>query len=157
MSNLYPVAGCKLFLGTAVALPSADLAESDFSGQSWTEVKGWQQMGRIGDTAEMISVTHIDHDRELKAKGTKNGGQMQNVFTQMATDPGQIALIAAAASKSNYAVKIELNDANGGAPSKRLFVCLVMGAEESGGGANTVRNLTTTFEINSNIVPVAAA
>lgn len=40
--------------------------------------------------------------------------------------------------------------------SQRLFVGLVMGAAETGGGANTIRNLDSTIEINSNIVLVAA-
>lgn len=41
-------------------------------------------------------------------------------------------------------------------PSKRYFIGLVMGAQETAGGANTIRNLEGTIEINSNIVTVAA-
>jgi hypothetical protein len=38
------------------------------------------------------------------------------------------------------------------APSNRKFVGLVMTAQETAGAANTIRNLNSTIEINSNIV-----
>jgi hypothetical protein len=40
--------------------------------------------------------------------------------------------------------------------SQRYFIGLVMNAQESAGAANTIRNLDSTIEINSNIVRVAA-
>jgi hypothetical protein len=41
-------------------------------------------------------------------------------------------------------------------PSQRYFIGLVMNAQETGGAANTIRNLDSTIEINSNIVRFAA-
>jgi len=85
---------------------------------------------------------------------------MQNVFSIIAADPGQVALIAAEKTPYNYAFKVELNDkpATGSAPaaSHRLFIGLVTTAQEAGGEANTIQKLNSTIEINSNIVPVAA-
>ncbi len=40
-------------------------------------------------------------------------------------------------------------------PSERLFAALAMQAQEAGGEANTIQNLSATLEINSNIVKVA--
>lgn len=158
--SLYPVAGCKLFIGGVIADKDDDFSASDFTSQTWTEIKGWSQMGPIGDTAELISTNVIDGNRTKKMKGTRNAGSMQNVFAVIPTDPGQIALIAAEQSGENFAFKVELNDkpSTGTAPkaSQRLFIGLAMSAQEAGGEANTVRNLNGTIEINSNIVPVAA-
>ncbi|ESQ83254.1 hypothetical protein AEAC466_13460 [Asticcacaulis sp. AC466] len=40
--------------------------------------------------------------------------------------------------------------------SQRLFIALVMSAEEQGGGADTVQKLKAKFGINSNVVKIAA-
>lgn len=161
MATLYPVAGCKIYIGAAMELPDGDMDASDFSAVTWTEIKKWSQMGAFGDTAALITTQLISEGRDIKQKGTRNAGQMQNVFAVAATDPGQIALIAAEKTLQNYPFKVELNDkpSVGASPknSLRYFMGLVMSAQEQGGGANTVQNLNATIEINSNIVPVAAS
>jgi hypothetical protein len=238
--ELYPVAGQKLFIGGVISVGLADLVVADFSGQSWVEVDGWSQHGAIGDTAALISTSLINRGRDVKQKGTANAGSMANVFAVIDDDPGQIALIAAAApaNKNNYAFRILGNDAPversatvtisvaspgvitwtahdldvntpvvfsttgalptgltagttyyvrsvldpdtftvaatpGGTvintsstqsgvhtattaptPGERLFAGLVMQAQEQGGEANTIRNLNSTIEVNSNIVKI---
>lgn len=161
-TDLYPVAGAKIFIGDAKATQTADFVASDFSAVSWTEIDGWETMGSIGDTAQTITTSMINRGRDVKQKGTRNAGSMQNVFAILATDPGQLALIAAEKTSSNYAFKIEFDDAATSPasptpqPSKRYFVGLVTTAQEAGGGANTIQKLNATIEINSNIVHVAA-
>ena len=161
MANLFPVAGCKISIGPAMDLPDADVAAADFSSVVWTEIKNWTSMGTIGDAAALITTQLIDQSRDKKQKGTRNAGSMQNVFANAPTDPGQLAVIAAEKTNQNYPIKIELNDkpAVGASPknSLRYFIALVTNAQETGGEANTVRNLNTTFEINTNIVRVAAS
>lgn len=161
MATLYPVAGCRFYIGSAMELEDGDMVAADFASVTWVEVKKWTQMGAFGDTAALITTQLIDQGRDVKQKGTRNAGQMQNVFAVAAADPGQVALIAAEKTLQNYPFKIELNDkpAVGSAPtnSLRYFMGLVMSASEQGGAANTVQLLNATVEINSNIVPVAAA
>lgn len=158
MADLYPVAGCKIYIGGIKATQSTDFVEADFSGESWTEIDGWNSMGAFGDTAQVITTSLINRNRDIKQKGTANAGAMENTFAITPSDPGQVALTAAAAAanKNNYAFRVDFNDADGGAPSKAYFVALVMSSNEAGGEANTVRNLNVTLEINSNIVRVAA-
>lgn len=160
-ATVYPVAGCKISIGAAVDLPAADLLAADLTAVTWIEIKGWETMGAMGDTSALITTQLIAEGRDLKMKGTRNAGQMQVNFAIMPTDPGQIALIAAAASNSNFPIKIELNDkpALGASPknSLRYFYGLVMGAPEQGGSANTARMMNATIEINTNIVRVAAS
>lgn len=158
---LYSVAGCKFYIGTALDTKNTDFVAADFTAITWTEVAKWTEAGPIGDTATLITTPIIGQGRDEKQKGTRNAGSMQNVFASLPTDAGQIALIAAEKTSDNYAFKVELNDkpSSGASPknSLRYFVGLVMTAQESGGGANTVRNLNSTVEINSNVVRVAAS
>jgi len=113
MPQLYPVAGAKFYIGPAVnSVPDdADVDATDFASVSFTEVKGWQTMGAIGDAATLISEDVISQGRTLKAKGTRNAGSMQNNFIILPTDPGQIALIAAESTDYNYPFKIAFDDA----------------------------------------------
>lgn len=155
---LYPVAGCHIYIGGVLSDKNADFVVGDFASQTWVEIDAWSQSGAIGDTGALITTALINRGRDAKQKGTSNAGSMQNVFAINALDAGQIALIAASlpTNKSNYAFRVDLNDAVAGAPSKRYFIGLVMNAEEANGSANTIRNLNSTIEINSNIVRVAA-
>ncbi|AUX76411.1 hypothetical protein [Sinorhizobium fredii] len=113
MPQLYPVAGAKIYIGPAVnSVPDdADVIESLFTSVSFTEVKGWQTMGAIGDAATLITEAVISSGRDLKAKGTRNAGSMQNNFIILPTDAGQIALIAAEKTDYNYPFKLAFDDA----------------------------------------------
>jgi len=156
---LYPVAGCKFFISTNPFTELAvDAVVGDYSAVVWLEMKSWTQMGSYGDTAQLITTDLIGEGRTKKQKGTKNAGTMANVFALANTDTGQLKAITAAASISNYAFKVELNDkiTGPGVNSTRLMYGLVMQAQEAGGGPNTVQTLNMTVEINSNIVATAA-
>ncbi|WP_375568775.1 hypothetical protein ABWH92_12350 [Ahrensia marina] len=162
MSNLYPVAGAKIWMSTApVPLPTDDVTASTFSGVTYVEIDGWETMGAYGDSAELITTQLINRGRDIKQKGTRNAGSMENNFAIVDADPGQTQLIAAEATRDNYAFKIEYDDApaSGSAPtpSRDEFIGLVMGAPKQGGGANTVRMISSTIEINSNLLFTAAA
>lgn len=159
MADLYPVAGCRIYIGGVVQSQAADFVEGDFSGQSWIEIDGWETMGVAGDASALITVPLINRSRDVKLKGTANAGQMQNNFASLPDDPGQIALLAAAqpSNKDNYAFRVDLSDVPPpGTPSKRFFIGLVMAGQEQGGGANTAQLMSATVEINSNIVRVPA-
>ena len=158
MADLYPVAGFKIYIGGTKTAQTTDFVEADFSGESWTEVDGWSQMGAFGDAAQTITTAIINRGRDTKQKGTANAGSMENVFAWIPGDAGQDALVAAAApsDKNNYAFKIEASDTGGVTPTIFYFIALVMSKQNAGGEANTIQNRTFTLEINSNIVEVAA-
>ena len=110
-TDLYPVAGLKIYIGGTKATQVADFVAADFSAVTWVEIDGWSQMGAIGDAAQTITTSLINRGRDVKQKGTRNAGSMQNVFAKIAADAGQLALIAAEKTSSNYAFKIEFDDA----------------------------------------------
>lgn len=159
MADLYPVAGAKIYIGGTKATSSTDFTASSFSGISWTEVDGWEQVGAFGDTAQVITTALVNRNRDVKQKGTANAGQMQNVFSFVQGDSGQAAMLAASlgSNKNNYAFKIIWDDSLGVSGTTHYFVGMVMNWSHAGGGANTIRNINSTVEINSNIVEVAAS
>lgn len=157
----YSVAGCKFSIGTALDPLEVDFVAADFASIVWTEVRNWTDMGPVGDAAALITTSIIGNRRDQKSAGTRNSGSMANTFAALPTDAGQAALLLANGTGANYAFKVELNDKPviGAAPknSIRYFVGIVLSAQETGGAANSVRNLVSTVEINSNIVRVAAS
>lgn len=160
--NMYAVAGQKIYIGSAaVDLPDVDLVAGDFSGVTWIEIKNWSQMGANGDAAALITTPLIDRNRDIKQKGTRNAGQMQNNFAISRGDAGQLKIRAAEQTDQNWPFKILGNDepssGSSPTPSQRLFYGLVTAAQEAGGQANTAQMLNTTIEINTNIVTVAPA
>jgi len=111
MSDLFAVAGAKFFIGAAMAAPTVDVVAADFSAVTWQEVVDWTQCGSVGDTAALITTQVISRGRDVKQKGTRNAGSMQNVFAINSSDPGQIALIAAEKTRSNFPFRIDWDDA----------------------------------------------
>lgn len=158
MSRLYATAGSKLYIGPAKAFNGTNFVASDFNSIAWTEIGGTTNLGAAGDTAQLITSDQINSARTRKLKGTKNAGSMAVVCDLDSADPGQIALIAAEASKDSFPFRLVFNDAPiGGTPSERLFVAFVMSSSEELNEANNVMKLNATLEIDSNIVPVPAA
>ena len=116
-AELYPVAGMKIFIGGVLASKKTNFSVADFASQTWVEIDGWETAGNLGDSAQVITTSLINRNRDIKQKGTRNAGQMQNNFAIVSDDPGQIALIAAEKSPSNYAYKIEGSDSAIGTPA----------------------------------------
>jgi len=150
--------GAKTYIGGVKTPTGEDYIVSDFSGETWVEITGIESMGSLGDTANTTVLQFAGPVRDLTLKGTRSAGSMELVAAIDYADAGQIALIAAEKSNSNFAFKVELNDApSGGTPSERYFVGLVTSAVETFDGANSVMKMNTSIAIQSNVVRVAAA
>ena len=155
MAGIFATAGAHLYIGGSLAAKTTDFVVGDFAGQSWVNVGWMENIGAFGDEASSITFDAIEQQRTQKLKGTRNAGDMTLVCGLDYEDAGQIALRAAEAEPTNYAFKVEFNDAPvAGTPSDRYFVALVMTAREQLDGANNVMKLTATLGINSNIVSV---
>ena len=158
MSKLFATAGSTLHIGGVLAFDGTDLTSSDFSGETWTQIKGVSDLGGVGDSSELISSAVIDSARVRNAKVTRNSGTMELIVDLDYADAGQLALIAAEKTRNSYAFKVTFNDApSGGTPSERYFVAFVMSAREQYADANSPMKLNATLEIDSNVVRVAAA
>lgn len=156
--TIYTTAGARLYIGGPLPNKSSDFELADFSSQDWTEIGETEGLGSAGDTSTEVTFEGINSSRAVRLKGTRNAGAMDVVCGLDPSDPGQIALVAAERSKSDFAFRVVLADApNGGTPSERLFVAQVGSASEQFDTANSVMKLNASLWINSNIVKVAAS
>lgn len=157
MADMFPVAGMKFFIGGAATVPTNGVVnEASFSGETWVEVDGWAQVGGFGDAATVITQPLVNRSRDVKVKGTRNAGSLENQFAWLPGDAGQAAMIAAEGAASNYAFKIEGPDTGGTTPTIWYFMGLVMSERKSGGGPNATLILEAPIEVNTNMVEVAA-
>lgn len=155
---IFATAGAKLYIGSATAVQGFDFDASDFTGETWTEIKEIESLGSVGDTAQEITFDTVEARRTHRLKGNRSAGTMEVVCGIDYADAGQVAAIAAEKTDDNYAFKIEFNDApTGGTPSERIFVAMVGAASEQLDGANNVMKLNLSLWVNSNIVRVDAA
>lgn len=111
MAQLYSVSGCKFYIGAAMVLPDVDMVEADFASVTWVQVNKYMEAGALGDSAALITTPLIDRDRDVKQKGTRNAPSRQDNFGAVPADTGQIAMIAAEATRYNYPFRVDLNDA----------------------------------------------
>src|SRR5690606_12346949 len=111
-----PMAGIKTTLAgatvsistTAVTFP---LNAAAFGALTYTEIGSVGNLGDYGSSPNMISYNTLDTEVTSKAKGVEDAGEIAIEVARIFDDPGQIAMRAAAATKFNYAVKIEYADA----------------------------------------------
>jgi hypothetical protein len=142
--TLYNVSGCKFYVGDAVITADPEsLSSSDFSSVTWTEVKGWQSMGELGNEATVTSTELINSSIVRKTVGPIDAGNYENTFAEMGADAGQIAMKALVGLNANYPFKVEYNDdPNDGetsAPSMTLIAGKVYSSRRVGGEAAAVR------------------
>lgn len=102
---LSKVAGSRIYIGQRVPYKST-VTLADFSGQTWTEIDGWQQTGDLGAEQETITQTLINQNITIYSKGVLSFPIMSNVFVPMVDDPGQIAFRAAQKSCKPFAFRI---------------------------------------------------
>lgn len=157
--TIYATNGAKLFIGGVLPNKTTDFVLANFTTppQSWVEIGETEALGSVGDTSAEITFDGIGANRTKRLKGTRNAGTMDVVCGIDYEDAGQIALLAAEKSKSDYAFKLVLNDAPvGGTPSERYFIAAVGSAVEALDTANNVMKLNATLWVNSNVVRVNA-
>lgn len=106
MSQLFPVAGSKLYIGNRKNAKAA-VTIADFTGETWTEIGGWTNAGGTGDTQELVTQTVISEGRNRAAKGTRDGATMENQFLPDGSDAGQTKFKTAIDDCKPYSFKVE--------------------------------------------------
>lgn len=116
MSDPRTNSGAKFYIGvdsvTNMAKPQAtDLDAAGFAALTWLEVKAVGSVGETGTQTNIVSYDTLGTDVTLKGKGISNGGDPEIEVARIPTDPGQIQMRAAAATRNSYAFKYEQDDA----------------------------------------------
>jgi hypothetical protein len=108
--TIFATNGARVFIGGRISIPGRDLTESDYSGQTWTEIGETESLGTFGDTSAEIAFDAINSQRTRRRKGARTAGNLELMCGIDYTDAGQLALLAAEKSIYDYAFKILLND-----------------------------------------------
>lgn len=109
--------GRKFYIACTVAdgpIPDpqpADLTQTEYEALLWTEVKNVGSIGESGTQTNVVSYDELATEVTQKQKGISNAGDPTIEVARNPSDPGQIAMRAAAATKYLYAFKTEDADA----------------------------------------------
>lgn len=113
-SALVPVAFANSNAGSVLYFcttpQQSDLVQADFEALVWVQVKSIGNVGETGSKTNVLNYNTWDTTVIQKAKGLTDAGSPTLEFARIPTDPGQIALRAAAKTNLNYAFKMVRND-----------------------------------------------
>lgn len=132
---------------------AAVIDASAFAGDAWTEVGGTTSLGAVGGEWKTGDVTTPDPEAPDDApipqyrKVMRPAKTMQIRVDFEAADAGQIGMLQAEQSMDPNAFRIVFP---GG--SERLFVALVVGADDQMDEANNVVGLVFSLILQSNVV-----
>ncbi len=155
MSTPYGASGAKVYIAPAVTSEPADAAA--YAAQSWTEIGDVESLGDYGDEASILTATTLQDERTFKAKGPRDAGTLVITVLDRPDDVGQIALIAAEASKFNYPFKIVLPNrlTTGGTDQIEYLIGLVASKRQNVADASNIVKRIFNVAVNSKITEVA--
>jgi len=150
--------GSKFNVGTTAEADDLTAFEAD----TYTEVRGAEDLGELGDTRTELPFTPASEaNRTFRRKGSKDGGIIELICGRIADDPGQLALKAAAdddAVDGDRNFKVTLNDApEDGTPTIYYFRGIVLDHRTNLGPADNIVRTTFRIGVNSEVLEVPAA
>jgi hypothetical protein len=145
--------GSKLYIGASVTKSAADTLAEFSAMSSWTEIGEVQNLGQIGDSANIVNFVSLSDGRVRKLKGARDAGTLALVCGRDPLDAGQVACVAAEATASEYAFKLVANDKPNasGTPTTHFFRGIVTSKQESYGAADDVVTVTFNVQVNSEL------
>jgi hypothetical protein len=162
MAGALTQAGAKFYIAvdttTQAALPQdIDLTQAEYEALTWLEVKGVGNVGQTGTDTNVVSYDELATEVTQKGKGISNAGDPEIECRRIGTDPGQIQMRAAAATKSSYAFKYELDNSAGTNGTTFYNRGLVMGPTRPNGGNEDFDLEVYTLGLNQKEIVVEAA
>jgi len=149
--DIQTTSGTKFYISTTAAASTVDDV-AGYEALTWTEVEEIEDLGNIGDVSSEVTGAAIGDGRVRKAKGARNAGTMNVIcFDTQPLDAGQVALIAAEKTYSNYGFKIELPPPATGTAEIQYFRGLVMSNETRFGTNDNIRRRAYNIGVNSEI------
>jgi hypothetical protein len=124
------------------------LDETEFEGLTWVEVPNVVEAPSFQITDNMLTENYLDSDIADKQKGFRSVEDSPLVIGHKVGVAGHTALIAAARTKSVYAVKYELDDAitpTTGTPTTFYARAVIGGGGTNGGGGEEFVRRTFTL------------
>lgn len=113
---LYTLAGTVVSIGTSAPINFAgahDAIIAQFAADSYLPIAETETISDFGDTATDVPFTALADARTRHQKGSTDGGTAQITCGDMASDPGQAAVKAAAAATNQAEYNIRFQWRNG--------------------------------------------
>lgn len=117
---------------------------------TYVDIGSIESLGEIGPQSQDVTFTNINGDPVQHLKGATDNGAMTIVCGKDPLDPGQIALLTAAGTKLEYALRITEADAadENDTDSVTYVRGPVMGGRKTLGGANDVTKRSFMVGLN---------
>lgn len=133
---------------------SADLLEAAYEALTWVEVANIVTFPDFGVTDNIVTQDYANTDVSQKRKGFRNASETELVVGYLPADAGQVALRTAAATKFNYAFKLESSDSPNATTTNtvRYSRGVIGGPNFTGGGGEDFDN--ETYQIALNQAPI---
>lgn len=150
--------GAEIYISSAPVLPTVD-SVTEFKALTWVKIGEAESLGEIGDESNAITFTGLSDGRVRNLKGARNSGSVPLVVGHDPLDAGQLALIAAEASRFSYGFKLVIPDAPGPTYSDSVHYWRAMVMSKRIGAVNTTDVAKRTFNlgVNSEIFEAVAA
>lgn len=131
-----------------------DLLQAAYEALTWVEVGNIVTMPEFGITDNMVTQDYINTDVSQRQKGFRSASETEIVVGRDYEDTGQDALRTAAATRYNYAFKLESSDAPDASTTNTIRYSrgLIGGPNFAGGGGEDFDN--ETFQIGLNQAPI---
>jgi len=144
--------GVTVAIGTTLAATTLMQYESDV----YTVLGECEDAGQVGDEAQLISFTALADGRTRKFKGPYDAGTMAIVCGADTLDPGQLAMVAAVATKFNYNFRVTLADPTSltGEPTTLYFSGQVASERWNIGNVSNIIKRTFNVAVNTPILVV---
>jgi hypothetical protein len=147
--DIETTSGTKFYISNTAAASTVDTL-AEYEALTWIEISEVEDLGNVGDVSTEVTGAAIGDSRIRKAKGARNAGTMNVIcFDTVPLDVGQVAVIAAEASYSNYAFKIEFPPPVVGSAAIIYFRGLVMSNELRLGTNDNIRRRAFNIGVNS--------
>mgnify|MGYP005853852213 CR=1 FL=1 len=136
---------------------SSDLSQAGFEGLTWVEVGNVVTLPDFGITDNIVSQDNINTGVSQRRKGFRSASDTEVVVGYDPGDDGQTAIRAAAATKFNYAFKLEASDAPDAITTNSIRYSrgVIGGPNFAGGGGEDWDN--ETYQLGLNQEPVIVA
>ena len=147
-SNAFTSAGTDISIcATAPATYNA----VGFAALTWTSIGEVTELGEFGRVYNIVKLNLLKDRRTVKRKGSYDDGTVAAQMARVPDDAGQTILVAAVNSDSSYSIKVTLQDG-----TKFYFSAQISSYTTNVGNVDQITSATVNFEIDNNIIEVAA-
>lgn len=156
MSTPVGSTGTRVYISASVTAEPVDAAA--YALLAWTEIGDVESLGDYGDEAPILTAQTLQDERVFKAKGARDAGTLAITCLDRPDDAGQIAAIAAEATKFNYPIKVVLPNrlTVSGTDQIEYFIGLISSKRLTVGDNSSFIKRMFQVAINSKVTTVAA-